>query len=431
MQKLMMNHFGPITSCDIEIKDYMIFTGAQATGKSTIAKSIFFFNDIKNLLLKIVQREYFSRSDGDTMELPLGNRLIREIRSTFLQIFGTTMAMDPQMQIRFRYDDGESITISLEDRGLQHNYAVITISEGLWDAVSAFQRDLEANAFDEISKCKAYIEREIFHNDLEIVYIPAGRSLITLLSSQINYLYSTMDDMQKRSIDYCTQNYLERILKLKQFFVTGYEQLIGFYKSTTDKRVDQDVLTDAQELISGILKGEYQNIDGEERLQISREHYVKINFASSGQQEAVWILNVLFYYMLNNKKACFVIEEPESHLFPNAQKLITEYISLAKNHNNRMVITTHSPYVLGSVNNLLYAHHIEEQVPAEELDRLVRNSCRISFDRLGAYYLQGGALEDCTDPVFESIRNEVIDGASEEINDLFEEMVLLKEKYAG
>ena len=64
-----------------------------------------------------------------------------------------------------------------------------------------------------------------------------------------------------------------------------------------------------------ILHGEYRNIDGEERLQVGQERYVKINFASSGQQEAVWILNVVFYYLLNNKKAYFIIEEPESHLF--------------------------------------------------------------------------------------------------------------------
>ena len=64
-------------------------------------------------------------------------------------------------------------------------------------------------------------------------------------------------------------------------------------------------------------------MNGEERLQVSEDRYVKINFASSGQKEAVWILNVVFYYLLNNKKTFFIIEEPESHLFPDAQKLMS------------------------------------------------------------------------------------------------------------
>lgn len=72
------------------------------------------------------------------------------------------------------------------------------------------------------------------------------------------------------------------------------------------------------------------NRDGEERLQLENGKYVRINFASSGQQEVVWILNVLFYYLLNNKKIYFIIEEPESHLFPNAQKLIAEFIALVQ-----------------------------------------------------------------------------------------------------
>ena len=90
-------------------------------------------------------------------------------------------------------------------------------------------------------------------------------------------------------------------------------------------------------------RGEYLNIDGEERLLISEDKFVKINFASSGQQDIVWILNVLFYYVLNGIKAYFIIEEPESHLFPEAQKLVTEYISLAKSAwENQFFMTTHS-----------------------------------------------------------------------------------------
>ena len=63
-----------------------------------------------------------------------------------------------------------------------------------------------------------------------------------------------------------------------------------------------ELLGHAIELVKQILKGEYRNVDGEERLQVSQNRYVKINFASSGQQEAVWILNVLFYSLLKGKK---------------------------------------------------------------------------------------------------------------------------------
>lgn len=137
-----------------------------------------------------------------------------------------------------------------------------------------------------------------FHDTAEIIYIPAGRSMMTLLSTQLSYIYSIMDDTQRRSIDYCTQNYLERILQLKPYFSVSLDQLVKNQKELTDKKMDMEVMQQAIALIKKILKGEYRNIDGEERLQVAQNRYVKINFASSGQQEAVWILNVMFYYLL-------------------------------------------------------------------------------------------------------------------------------------
>lgn len=173
-----------------------------------------------------------------------------------------------------------------------------------------------------------------------------------------------MDDIQKRSLDYCTQNYLERILRLKTGFKEDADQMIFNALSFAEKKLDRHLLTEMAELKRAVLQGEYLNINGEERLQISKDKYVKINFASSGQQEIMWILNVLFYYVLNGIKAYFIIEEPESHLFPEAQKLVTEYISLAKSAwENQFFMTTHSPYILGTVNNLLYADKIASVVP--------------------------------------------------------------------
>ena len=46
MQKLYIKHLGPIEECEINIDEFMVCTGPQASGKSTIAKSIFFFKNI-------------------------------------------------------------------------------------------------------------------------------------------------------------------------------------------------------------------------------------------------------------------------------------------------------------------------------------------------------------------------------------------------
>src|SRR5699024_8214461 len=66
---------------------------------------------------------------------------------------------------------------------------------------------------------------ELFDDPYETVYIPAGRSALTILGSQFNYFYSTMDDAQKRLLDACTRDYLERVMRLRPQFANGLEGL--------------------------------------------------------------------------------------------------------------------------------------------------------------------------------------------------------------
>ena len=69
------------------------------------------------------------------------------------------------------------------------------------------------------------------------------------------------------------------------------------------------------------LKGDYQYNAGKEYI-IAKDkelhnEKIPINFASSGQQEVLWLLNQLYILMLKKEKAFVIIEEPEAHLYPN------------------------------------------------------------------------------------------------------------------
>lgn len=425
MEKIIINRLGPIKHCELEIKDYMVFTGPQASGKSTIAKSVFFFKNIKNLLLLQINKRFFGGID--VIELSTKNRLLKEIRSNFLQTFGTTWCMDNDMTLEYYYTDKVYIKIKLKNDPIAPNYIWIDFSEALIDFLKSYdemQLDILTHARNNGS-IKKKID-DFFGDDAEVIYIPAGRSMMTLLSSQLMYIYSVMSDDQKRSLDYCTQNYLERIMQLKPLFSDSVQSLIKRKIELTDEKIDKENLKLCAELMKNILHGEYRNVDGEERLQVSEERYVKINFASSGQQEAVWILNVVFYYLLNNRKSYFIIEEPESHLFPNAQKLITEFISLAKNNGSKILLTTHSPYILGTINNLLYANKISKEVDANKLKEIIHPYKWLEFRKIAAYFVEHGEMQSCLDEEFEAINNEIIDGASDEINSDYDEMISLK-----
>lgn len=427
MASIVINKLGPIKHCELEIDDFMILTGPQSAGKSTIAKSVFFFKNVRNILMQQLRKR--TLLSEDTMNLSIKNRLIRELRSNFMQIFGSTWCMDRDMSLRYEYTSGISISIYLKDDPISPNYIWIAFSEELTAFLEQLDMDFHVEDMVANTEFQNPIKKQIndvFADYREVIYIPAGRSMITLLSTQLNYIYSMMDDSQRRSMDYCTQNYLEKILQLKPFFSLSMEELMEEQIRSTARKINIPLMKEVISLIKQILQGEYRNVGGEERLQVSRERYVKINFASSGQQEAVWILNVLFYYLLMGTKTYFIIEEPESHLYPASQKLITEFIAIIKNAGNQVMVTTHSPYILGTMNNLLYANKISKQVEKTKLGRIIGENRWIDIEELAAYYVSEGVCKSCLDAEFEAIENEIIDGASEDIDKDYNEMISLR-----
>ena len=94
-----------------------------------------------------------------------------------------------------------------------------------------------------------------------------------------------------------------------------------------------------------------------------------------------------------------------------------------------MLITTHSPYILGTINNLLYADRISKSVDKKELEKIIPQDKWLPVSDVSAYFIDRGLVTSCMDEAFGAIENEVIDGASVDINRDFDEMVALKEKY--
>ena len=207
----------------------------------------------------------------------------------------------------------------------------------------------------------------------------------------------------------------------KPYFQDGmeavWENVKGDAEKTAKKRRVGPIINLLLDVANQVLHGSYKYVDGEERLYLDSANYVKINLASSGQQEVVWIFNLLFYYLLEEKKVFLILEEPESHLYPESQRLIAEVLSLFANSDKQILITTRSPYVLGTFNYLLIAAQCPEQHQAE-LSKSIHKRMRLEPQKSGAYFIQNGSLDNilAKEDDLTLIKNEVIDGASAEIN---------------
>lgn len=428
MHHLKIKQLGPIDYCELDCADFMTFTGMQASGKSTIAKSIYFFRTIKDDVLNLINERAISRSSFNSPpHKSLKLSLIAALREKFMQTFGSSWGMPNDMELEYVYSEGVYIKVYLVNDSRYGGPNYIWIDLGSKNSPINQFLELQNNSLWESPVDEWRLEQDKTKKELEtlfddaysVVYIPAGRSVLTLLSDHLLFIYSKMDDAQKRKIDLCTQDYIERILKLKPSFSSGIH---GFGSRLNRTEVNQ-LRDKLEKLFDGVLRGSYLYQDGEERIYIpssknksDSNRYVKLNFASSGQQEAVWICNLLAYYLLESEKTLFIIEEPESHLFPESQKYMVELIALVHNHGNRTILTTHSPYVLGTLNNLLYAHSLQQSPNKEKVNTIISQDKWLSSGEFGAWFVQNGGLEFAMEPELNLISNEKIDGVSAIIN---------------
>ena len=418
---LKIQHLGPIEKCEINLKQFTVLTGPQSNGKSTVAKAVFFFRTVKQDILQIMMQGGPKAITGK--ENALWERVLsQKMKDKFLQLFGTSWVMPQDMYMEYTYKKDVSIRVSLSDGDHDNvaNYLRIEFSEKIRSHISELEYTNYQNMNAPQKEYESNRLNKLFNDQYDTVFIPAGRNLITLLSTQLNYIFTSLEGSQLRNIDYVTKRYTELILKLKPLFANGMEGLWASEKNTIQRPTPipsaiKLLLQDA----NSVLCCKYKYVDGEERLYLDSKRYIKINLASSGQQEIVWVFNLLFYYLLENKKVFLILEEPESHLYPESQRVIGEVLSLFCNCGNSELITTHSPYLLGTFNYLLMAHQCPEE-RKEAIKGSVHKYKWLNPDNTSACFICNGFLEDAIsdDDGMVLIQNERIDGAAKSINQI-------------
>lgn len=178
-----------------------------------------------------------------------------------------------------------------------------------------------------------------------------------------------------------------------------------------------------------MLRGDYVNESDGEKLYYSDREYVKLMYASSGQQEVLWILLLIFIRILEQRKVFLVLEEPEAHLFPSAQKDIIELIALLINSTGSTVfITTHSPYILTSINLSVYSAKVENRILSSTTP-IVKKLLRISPNQMDAFIIDnsnGFIFNSIKDKDEQLIDATQIDGISNFINQATERIMDLE-----
>ena len=221
-------------------------------------------------------------------------------------------------------------------------------------------------------------------------------------------------------------------------FLTAFGSLLESTKARLDERgfydpVKPDAFQGIRSSIKEILHAELGRAKGQEFLQFGDGRQAKLAQASSGQQEALPILRLLalIFSMPGWRDRSLYIEEPEAHLFPSTQKQIVELIGRVfrcRKDELCLVVTTHSPYILTSFNNLLQAGKLWKDANAKRdrragarLPKIIRGS--FNPGEVCFYALEEGRAMPIVDPGTGLIDASYIDQVSNDIAIEFDQLL--------
>ena len=426
--KIVIQNFGPVKEAQINLnKSFQIFIGAQASGKSTICKVVYFVQKIRDYTLDyLMDAAQFTQNHKNEYF----NNYMKYLTKQFMGCFGKTKHMQ-KFNISYMFA-GKYINIFLNSDGYVRFSLEAKLKEELLGLISEAS-EMFLNNFNTkglldniiaVGVMKRHLNERlllVFENNDEIIYIPAGRSLLATRSEQLQ-------DVSADEMDLTMQEFIKLIKITKNKFGTKIPEMITDYVKTIKGQINNAAVDQAYEFIKKILKADYISENDGEKIYFDEYHWVKLMYGSSGQQEVLWILMLAFATILEKNKTFIIIEEPEAHLFPIAQKDVMNLISLMINStNSKVIITTHSPYILTSTNILLYSQKVENQ--HTKLNKIViPKNLRVSYENFAAYKVDNSerVLESLLDEESHMINTNYIDEVSSITNSELDELITME-----
>lgn len=120
------------------------------------------------------------------------------------------------------------------------------------------------------------------------------------------------------------------------------------------------------------------------------------------------------------------VEEPEQNLYPDAQKsLVQNLVKRVKQANEKgkkmssLVMTTHSPYTLSTLNVMMAEASAKEKMPEQSrIDDIIDKSTLLPLDQFSAYFInKEGTFVDIKEKDLPMISGVELDGVSDWVND--------------
>ena len=457
--KFRFANIGPVDDAELELGDLTVLAGRNNTGKTYLVYALYgFFRRFRSLIRNTLDSPYLDAHiskmtslskpeitttlvDGGRLNWEDDHDLIEQLQTQLLQeicleysksgiskVFNTSSDYfkDTSMCVEFsgNLSDEGAIGIPIERTTLWCDFNGAKISVHL----KRFEPDEELN-----------FEHEIIYREMKNAYLGAilrdlsSRHSIFILSSarlsislflrELDYARSQMiRSLQEMEDDQSGESpQIGELLRQTSRYALPIQDNIDFAREIPKLELSSaqnDSFVDVVNMIGGrleVIDDDVRFISGNGQ---SRSFDIPFHLASSSVGEMTNL-----YFILGQLREeldyFLVIDEPESHLDTANQIRLARILAGLVNSGIRVLITTHSDYIIKEINNLIMLDsHFEDK--EEVMKRLgYRNSLDPKLVR--AYVAENNTLTSCKIDQF-GIDMPVFDKTIDEINKVSNEL---------
>jgi hypothetical protein len=423
MPQMTVRDFSCIKHANFELSPVTVIIGPQASGKSLLSKLLYFFADS-------ILTQYGFAERGVSFK-PYLKELAKDFKAKFppnawgsgifninytagpisfditRKRIANKLSTDVEVKVSAFYEKQYTAYFTsinrLKKRNKDDDYFISqAYSPERWDMnISAMRALLETLKSE-------YVEAQLF--------VPAGRSFYTNLGKAV-----AMFEFGSQ-LDEVTKSFGRR-------FTALLDNTPAYYLPERTPARTKDYLRSQRGNLETLLQGKLKLGSNEKYLEMKDGRLVPFSMMSSGQQELLPLLLALEEYAGRNAMDkdpgvdLLYIEEPEAHLFPAAQSALVKHIASVANFikdRSRFFITTHSPYVLSTMNNLVKAFMVASHSDAKSslVSKVIPKQNWIPPGALNAYALDNGQLRSIKD-VSGLIDGTYLDKISDDISSEF------------
>lgn len=398
MPRLIVKNVGPIKDVDLYLSKVNVFMGPQSCGKSTLAKII-------STCSWMEKRKFL----GELTDLsPMVNVLCRYHK----------LGNEPFEEGSYIHDNSRIAYF-----GDNLNYFLNYSEEEI--GLLGVDRTLIANQVES--------EKEIYHFltdgqvNPKVVYIPSERNFVSRVSNlgDYNKEWDNLQEFVKTWFEAKSHFDSSHQLPLLNLGVTFFseDERTNYISLPKNSRLRLEAASSGLQsivplltLINWLSDGIYINekpYSPNEEKELS-ELAEQLGNSQTRDESQLKEFNKLIKRLQGfiqgrvYTHTQFIVEEPEQNLFPETQCELMYYLLSALNHGkkHRLIVTTHSPYILYALNNCMLASLVEKNMPDEERRRLTSMASSLDPKLVRVWEIEDGKLKPYTsESLFQTIQD--------------------------